>query len=198
MATYIATLQFIVATVTSVVRGKNAKTKIGERNANAPKFTAMPYFPSDQRWRGSGSPRRRFRNTHPIEMIYADNRDVMVSEMTAFSATCDPMLIIDSSTVMTRDTITELRGMFQPGVTWWLLVNIAESAPLVSGATEGPEQERTWLTYAKKDEQGSPSSRANDQSWRDAVATSVIVLAVSVTTSTAVMAFVAAMLPVVL
>ena len=117
MPTYIATLQFIVSTVTSVVRGKNAKTKIGHRNANAPRFTAMPNLPSDHRWCGSGSPRMRFRNTHPIEMIYADKRDVMVSDMTAFRATSDPMLIIDSSTVMTRDTITELRGMFQPGVT---------------------------------------------------------------------------------
>lgn len=117
MPTYIATLQFIVSTVTSVDRGKNAKTKIGQRNANAPTFTAMPNFPSDHRWCGSGSPRMRFRNTHPIEMIYADNRDVIVSEITALRATSDPMLIIDSSTVMTRDTITELRGMFQPGVT---------------------------------------------------------------------------------
>jgi hypothetical protein len=72
---------------------------------------------------------------------------------------------------------------------------MAESIHLVPDATQGSDQ---GLTYAKKDEKGSPSSRANDQSWRDAVATSVIVLAVSVTTSTVVMAFVAAMLPVVL
>lgn len=49
MPTYIATLQFIVSSVTSVDRGKNAKTKIGQRNANAPTFTAMPNFPSDHR-----------------------------------------------------------------------------------------------------------------------------------------------------
>jgi hypothetical protein len=72
---------------------------------------------------------------------------------------------------------------------------MAESIHLVPDATQVSDQ---GLTYAKKDEKGSPSSRANDQSWRDAVATSVIVLAVSVTTSTVVMAFVAAMLPVVL
>lgn len=53
-------------------------------------------------------------------------------------------------------------------------------------------------TYAKKDENGIPSSRAKDQSCRDAVATSVMVLAVKVTTSTAVMALVAVRLPVVL
>lgn len=54
------------------------------------------------------------------------------------------------------------------------------------------------LTYAKKDENGMPSSRAKDQSCRDAVATSVMVLAVRVTTSTTVIAFVAVKLWVVL
>ena len=59
-------------------------------------------------------------------MIYADNRDVIVREMTAFRATSDPMLIIDSRIVTTRDTITEFKGMFQPGVTWQLHVNTTE------------------------------------------------------------------------
>lgn len=49
--------------------------------------------------------------------MYADSRDVIVSEMTAFRATWDPMLIIDSRIVTMSETITEFRGMFQPGVT---------------------------------------------------------------------------------
>jgi hypothetical protein len=49
--------------------------------------------------------------------MYADNNDVIVSDMTAFRATWDPMLINDRRIVTMSDTMTELRGMFQPGVT---------------------------------------------------------------------------------
>lgn len=52
-----------------------------------------------------------------MEMIYAERSEVIVNEMTAFRATWEPMLIIDSRMVTARETITELRGMFQPGVT---------------------------------------------------------------------------------
>ena len=45
----------------------------------------------------------------------------MVSEITALRATWDPMFIIERRTVTTSETITELRGMFQPGVTWFVL-----------------------------------------------------------------------------
>jgi hypothetical protein len=45
-------------------------------------------------------------------------------------------------------------------------------------------------TYPKKSEKGRPRSRAKDHNWRDAVATSVIVLAVRVRTRMAVIVFV--------
>lgn len=41
----------------------------------------------------------------------------MVSEMMAFNATEEPMLMSESSTVTARETRTAFRGMFQPGVT---------------------------------------------------------------------------------
>lgn len=43
--------------------------------------------------------------------------EVMVREMTALSATWEPMLIRERRIVTPNETITELRGMFQPGVT---------------------------------------------------------------------------------
>jgi hypothetical protein len=49
--------------------------------------------------------------------MYAESSDVIVSDITALRATWDPMLIIERRTVTTSDTMTELRGMFQPGVT---------------------------------------------------------------------------------
>lgn len=39
----------------------------------------------------------------------------------AFRATSEPMFMSERRTVMTRDTITELRGIFHPGVTWKVL-----------------------------------------------------------------------------
>jgi hypothetical protein len=41
----------------------------------------------------------------------------MVSELIALKATVDPILIKDKRAVITRETMTALRGMFQPGVT---------------------------------------------------------------------------------
>lgn len=49
--------------------------------------------------------------------MYADMSDVIVREMMALRATCDPMLINERRMVTPRETITEFRGMFHPGVT---------------------------------------------------------------------------------
>lgn len=186
--TYITTLQFIVSRVTDVDRGKKAKTKRGNRKAMAPMLIAIPNRPNDHRWGGSASPRSRFNNTQPIETMYADMSDVIVREMMALRATCDPMLISERRMVTPRETITEFKGMFHPGVTCqYSQLELFQ----IFGFFDRP-------TYAKKDENGMPSSRANDHSCRDAVATSVMVLAVNVTIRTAVIAFVAARLPVVL
>lgn len=127
-------------------------------------------------------------------MMYADSNEVIVSEMTAFRATLEPMLMRESRMVTPNETITEFSGMFHPGVTCYY----SQLCLFQRTGLSGLRVSTVSLTYAKKDENGIPSSRAKDQSCRDAVATSVIVLAVNVTTSTAVIAFVAARLPVVL
>lgn len=54
------------------------------------------------------------------------------------------------------------------------------------------------LTNDRKEENGKPPSRAKDQIWRDAVATSVMLAAVSVTIRTVTITSVAAKLFVVL
>jgi len=84
-------------------------------------------------------------------------------------ATVEPMWIRERSAVTARETMTALRGMFQPGV-----------------------------TYASVFEKGTPPSRAKDHNCLEAVATSLIVLAVSVMTRMVTMASVAARLLVVL
>lgn len=43
----------------------------------------------------------------------------MVRETMAFRATVEPILMRERTTVTPRETRTALRGMFQPGVTWW-------------------------------------------------------------------------------
>ena len=43
----------------------------------------------------------------------------MVSELIALRATVEPMLMRERRMVMTREMKTALRGIFQPGLTWW-------------------------------------------------------------------------------
>lgn len=114
---YMTTLQFIVCLLTLLVRGKNAKTKMGNRNASAAMLIAMPKHPRDHRRGGSGSPRMRLRRTQPMERMYADINDVIVREMMAVRATWEPMLISESSMVTASETMTEFKGMFHRGVT---------------------------------------------------------------------------------
>jgi hypothetical protein len=52
-----------------------------------------------------------------MERMYADINDVIVREMMAVRATWEPMLISESSMLTARETMTEFKGMFHPGVT---------------------------------------------------------------------------------
>ena len=63
----------------------------------------------------------------------------------ALKATDEPRLMSESRTVTRKVIMTELRGMFQPG-----------------------------LTNETKSENGRPLSRAKDHVWRDTVATVLI------------------------
>src|SRR5436190_13370462 len=104
-------------------------------------------------------------------------------------ATVEPILIKERRIVTPRETRTALRGMFQPGVTWIRLAHTDQNGP----------QNRNWfLTYDNDPEKGSPPSRAKDHNCLEAVATSLMVQAVSVTMRIVTMAYVAARLLVVL
>ena len=77
-----------------------------------------PQAPRDQRATGNGSLRRRLRIRHESEIMYDDNIAATLRETRAFNAIVEPMLMSERSVLMIRDTITELRGMFQPGLTY--------------------------------------------------------------------------------
>lgn len=86
----------------------------------------------------------------------------MVRETTALRAWVEPMLMSERQMVTTRETRTAFKGMFHPGVTLM-------STP----------------------ENGRALSRAKAHSCREAVATSLMALAVRVTIKTVHMTFVA-------
>jgi hypothetical protein len=46
-------------------------------------------------------------------------RAEMVRELIALRATVEPMLMRERRMVMRSEMKTALRGMFQPGLTWW-------------------------------------------------------------------------------
>ena len=77
-----------------------------------------PQVPRDQRATGNGSLRRRLRIRHESEIMYDDNMAATLRETRAFNATVEPILMSESNVLIMRDTRTELRGMFQPGLTY--------------------------------------------------------------------------------
>lgn len=117
MPPYMTTLQFIVVTSTSAVSGNMANTKTGIRKARAPMLIANPYRPKVQRWGGKGWPRSRLTIRQEMVIMYEVINEVIVRETIANRATSEPILIRERRTVMTRETMTELSGMFHPGVT---------------------------------------------------------------------------------
>ena len=104
--------QFIDIGDTGTAIGKNAKTNIGNRKAIARKLMTMPYFPSDHRAGGSGSPRHLLCMRQPIVTMYEDISDEIVIEFIALRATGEPMLMSETNATMTRDTMIALSGMF--------------------------------------------------------------------------------------
>lgn len=112
-------------------------------------------------------------------ITYEDIREPMVSVTIARSAVVEPIFISDRRLVTAKETITALSGIFHPGVTYSVSFSFRKIRHC-----EGA------LTYPKNPENGRPRSRAKDQSWREAVAISVMELAVRVRTITAVMVLV--------
>jgi hypothetical protein len=104
--------QFMVSASTGIAIGKKAKTNIGSRNAMEAMLIAIPYFPSDQRRAGSGSPLHLLCMRQPIVTMYEDISDEIVIELIALRATGDPMLIMDTIATIRNETMIALSGMF--------------------------------------------------------------------------------------
>jgi hypothetical protein len=118
------TFQFMLAAVTGVETGKKIKTQTTRRNATAPRLMGRPKLPRVQR-RAGRSPLRRRRIRQVKEMIYVANSAETAREPMALNATVEPMLMSERRQVMTKVIRTELRGIFQPGLTYmncqWML-----------------------------------------------------------------------------
>lgn len=70
-------------------------------------------------------------------ITYEDISELMVKVTMACSATVEPILISERSAVTTKDTITALNGMFQPGVTCLAVSDVRNEVACVwdSGTT---------------------------------------------------------------
>jgi hypothetical protein len=109
--------QFIVAAVTGVASGQNAKNQTGARNKRAAMLMAMPNLPSDHRRGGRGRPETRLQMRQLIVMKYDERIETPPRELIAFSAVEEPRLMQASKELTTRETHTARSGIFQPGVT---------------------------------------------------------------------------------
>lgn len=116
----------------------------------------------------------RFRSKQPMESMYDDSNAEFVSDVIAFRAVSEPMLIREIREVARSDTNTALRGMFQFGGTY---------AMIVSGKRFHWKGNEQYLTLARALWKGTPPSRAKDHSWREPVAISLMALAVRLITT---------------
>lgn len=110
--------QFIVAAVTGVASGQNAKNQIGARNIrDAMLIMAMPNLPSDHRRGGKGGPATRLQTRQLIVMKYDERIETPPRELIALRAVEEPRLMQASKELTTRETQTARSGIFHPGVT---------------------------------------------------------------------------------
>lgn len=112
-------------------------------------------------------------------MKYEINVATAPSDVIAFRATDDPMLMQQRRQVTAREKSTAGRGIFQPGETC-IRQLLVKSHNVVA------------LTLQSQLEPGNPRSRANAQIWRDDVAVSLMQQKVNRTMMIAVMTLVAA------
>ena len=86
-------------------------------NSSAKMLMGSPNFPNDHGRGGKGAPKSRRQIRQPIVMEYENRIESTPSELMAFSATYDPILMRDSSVLMTKDTETARNGIFHPSET---------------------------------------------------------------------------------
>jgi hypothetical protein len=109
--------QFMVAAVTGVASGQNAKNQTGARNKRDAMLMYKPNLPRDHRRGGRGRPLSRLHTRQLIVMKYDERIETPPSELMAFRAVEEPRLMHASKELTTTETQTARRGIFQPGVT---------------------------------------------------------------------------------
>ena len=109
--------QFIVAAVTGIASGQNAKNQTGIKNKRAAMLMAMPNLPRDHRRGGRGAPVARLQTRQLIVMKYDERIETPPRELIAFRAVEEPRFMQASRELTTRETQTARSGIFQPGVT---------------------------------------------------------------------------------
>jgi len=110
--------QFIVAAVTGVASGQNAKNQTGAKNTSAAMLIASPNLPSDHLRGGSGGPEILRQTRQLMVMKYDERIETPPRELMAFRAVEEPRLMQESNELTTRETPTARSGIFQPGVTY--------------------------------------------------------------------------------
>jgi hypothetical protein len=108
----------MLAAVTGIASGQNAKNQTGARNRSAAMLMASPNFPSDHLRAGSGGPETLRQTRQLIVMKYEERIETPPRELMAFNAVEEPRLIQASNELTTRETQTARSGIFQPGVTY--------------------------------------------------------------------------------
>lgn len=137
--------QFMAAGAGSGVAGKKENTKNTARKSSAAMLIARPHDPKLNGQGSSGAPDHLRQSMLPMEHMYVDREAFVVRDTTELRATEDPMLISDSSAEDTNVMMIEFKG-----------------------------SSRLGETLDSQELNGSPSSRANANSWREAVATTVM------------------------
>src|ERR1700712_946008 len=99
-------LQFMFTSVTGVAKGQKAKNQIGIKNRSAAMLIHSPKRPKDQRLGGNGAPYNRLHTRQLIVMKYDDRMAMPPSELIAFRAAVEPMLMQASSELTMSDTKT--------------------------------------------------------------------------------------------
>lgn len=108
----------MVLRVTGVASGKKDMMKTRTKKRIETSLIGPPHLPKLQRATGRDSLRQRLIRMQVIETMYEDRRAAVPSEAMALNAVVDPMLIIERRMVIQKDTMTEFRGISQPGRTW--------------------------------------------------------------------------------
>ena len=107
--------QFIVAAVTGVASGQNAKNQIGIRNRSAATLIGRPNLPDDHRRGGKGAPLNLLQTRQLIVIKYKVRIETPPRELMAFNAVKEPRLIQASIELVTKETQMTRRVIFQPG-----------------------------------------------------------------------------------